>query len=94
MGSILHLFDPLSQKDASSLAICLGFYNEGLLLPHELLPELAVLRRQQPSLGEEIVVFRCSLEHIHKTYAEQVLASQNVDAWEMAHLLIQVQPNQ
>lgn len=38
MRPILHLFDPLGQKDPSSLAICLRFHDEGLLFPNELLP--------------------------------------------------------
>ena len=93
MRPILHLFDSLSQKDASALAICLGFHDEGLLLPNELLAQLAVLSWKQPCLGEEVVVLGGSLEHVHQTDAQQVFPSQDVNAWEMTDLLVEVEPD-
>lgn len=36
----------------------------------------------------------CALQHIHEADGEEVLPGEDVDAWEVAHLLVELQPDE
>ena len=61
------------QKYAFSLATGLRLHNEGLdFALDELLPQVSEFGRQEPGLGEEIVLFWKLLPHFHEISAEVI----------------------
>ncbi len=53
----------------------------------ELIPEVYLLRRQQPRLGEEAVLLRKLPLHLHKVPRQEVLPADYVHAWKVVHFL-------
>lgn len=94
MLSVFDFLHSLGKKYASSLAVGFGLHDIGLLFPVELLPELAVLSWQQPSLREKVIMQGHPLEHVHQAQPQQILPRKDVDAGVMADLLEHLQPDE
>lgn len=79
------------EEYASSLTICLGFYDEGLsfscLTIIVIFFEILVVVGKHPGVGEEIVLFRKFLSKCHKIFAKIIFSGENFHPREMINFL-------